>query len=281
MSRQIGLFMREDSRYIRDIIAGIQSYAPMGKDWRFHLFTPVAEVGRTLAQRGLDGVIAHFDSDALYESLEACSCPIISVGSLLEQPSCFRVVADDEIVGRRAAEYLLHTHAQAFAFVGYRDWYFSRVRHEAYARTIFKARRSDVPVFELEPQTGRSPAARDDRVDAELLAWLGRHKTRPLAVFCANDLLGMRVVNLCQAANLRVPHEILVLGVDNDPVYCSLCMPELSSIELPLKQIGFEAAALLDQLMLTNAGKSLSLPPVDVICRGSSELTRSRHPLVQ
>jgi len=70
-----------------------------------------------------------------------------------------------------------------------------------------------------------------------------------------------------------VPDEISVLGVDNDEFLCGLATPPLSSIDINVERIGYQAAALLDGLM---SGQPLPpgpllLPAGEVIARQSTE----------
>ena len=72
----------------------------------------------------------------------------------------------------------------------------------------------------------------------------------------------------------NIPHEVALLGVDNDDLECELTHPPLSSIAIPARRIGYEAAWLLDQLM---SGKPVSreprlLPPVAVVTRQSTDI---------
>jgi len=46
-----------------------------------------------------------------------------------------------------------------------------------------------------------------------------------------------------------VPEEIAVIGVDNDPLLCSLTTPPLTSVIPNTHRTGYEAARLLDRLM--------------------------------
>ena len=47
----------------------------------------------------------------------------------------------------------------------------------------------------------------------------------------------------------HVPEDVAVIGVDNDEMICELTTPPLSSVEQGSRQIGYQAAALLDRLM--------------------------------
>ncbi len=63
------------------------------------------------------------------------------------------------------------------------------------------------------------------------------------------DQRGRQVIEACRERGLRVPDDVLVLSVDNDPLLCELCEPSLSSITLDAHRAGVEAAQLLDGLM--------------------------------
>ena len=57
------------------------------------------------------------------------------------------------------------------------------------------------------------------------------------------------VIESCHRLGLRVPHDVAVVGVNDDPVACETSLPALTSIEQDGERIGFEAARMLDQLM--------------------------------
>ncbi len=71
-----------------------------------------------------------------------------------------------------------------------------------------------------------------------------------------------------------MPESIAVLGVDNDRLLCELCSPPLSSVIPDALQTGYQAAALLDQMM---AGKRVPaeghfIDPLGVKTRQSTDV---------
>ncbi len=73
---------------------------------------------------------------------------------------------------------------------------------------------------------------------------------------------------------LDVPHDVALMGIDNDDTVCEFCDPPLTSVSRSGEQVGYEAAALLDRLM---AGKSpptgdVLIPPDGVIERRSTDI---------
>ena len=60
-----------------------------------------------------------------------------------------------------------------------------------------------------------------------------------------------------------MPHDIAVLGVDNDPMICDATTPPLSSIPFDYEKEGYESAAALDTLLEKPAQRE---KPVTVAC---------------
>ncbi len=68
----------------------------------------------------------------------------------------------------------------------------------------------------------------------------------PLGIFCYNDCVAADIVDACIEAEIQIPDQVAVLGVDNDPVICDCVQVPLSSVRHDLEGMAYEAAALLD-----------------------------------
>ena len=114
---------------------------------------------------------------------------------------------------------------------------------------------------------------RPQATEHEAIAWL-RRLSKPCGVFCALDLYAARLTNACRNCKIAVPEQVAVLGVDNDTVMCSVSCPPLSSIDLDSRHIGYEAAALLAQLIEGKAPPTLAvrLQPQGVVARQSTDI---------
>jgi LacI family transcriptional regulator len=109
---------------------------------------------------------------------------------------------------------------------------------------------------------------------AELADWL-RKLPKPIGLMACNDMRGRQVLSVCEEAGIVVPEEVAVIGVDNDEVQCELSNPPLSSINLNVKKIGYEAAALLHRLIdgkTKSPPTTMLVPPLGVVTRRSSEV---------
>jgi LacI family transcriptional regulator len=98
----------------------------------------------------------------------------------------------------------------------------------------------------------------------------------------ANDSRGRQVLEVCRAYNLRVPEEVAVIGVDNDELLCQLSSPLLTSIEQGAKQIGFNAAALLEKLIHGKGPRQRRFlaDPVGIVTRQSTDILAVKEPTV-
>ena len=71
---------------------------------------------------------------------------------------------------------------------------------------------------------------------------------RPTAVFAANDLEALGVIEAARRIGLKVPSELSVVGFD-DSVYASVSSPQLTTVRQPFVQMGEVAYQLLtDQI---------------------------------
>ena len=64
-----------------------------------------------------------------------------------------------------------------------------------------------------------------------------------------NDIRGIQMLDACRRAGVAVPEEVAVVGVDNEELVCVLAYPPLSSVIPDAYRVGYEAAAMLDQMM--------------------------------
>jgi LacI family transcriptional regulator len=97
------------------------------------------------------------------------------------------------------------------------------------------------------------------------------------------------VLDACRATGLRVPHEVAVIGVDDDDLECELAVPPLSSIAHASRRLGFEAARLLaEEFASAQAGRSrhegtpafVPVSPVGIVARASTDTFAVADPAV-
>jgi DNA-binding LacI/PurR family transcriptional regulator len=151
------------------------------------------------------------------------------------------VAVDDVRGGGLAAAHLIERGHRRLAFVG-GPLSISQVadRHRGASDAIAAA---DGQVDDLLVVETDSLSVAAGRAAGDELAALPRSR-RPTAVFCANDLLALGVLQQLTRHGLRVPQDVALVGYDDIDYAGSASVP-LSSVRQPREEIGRTAAQLL------------------------------------
>ena len=94
-------------------------------------------------------------------------------------------------------------------------------------------------------KTGGRPAAE--------AAAAGRLAPRPTALFVWHDRTAYRMVEACEAAGIRVPQDLSIVGYDG-LVWPSTTGHIVTSVSVALDEVGHAAVALLDRLIEGETG---------------------------
>jgi LacI family transcriptional regulator len=219
-----------------------------------------------------DGVIAYLTetSPELRRVVRALNVPVVDLGMDVPEFKCPRVVADNEAIGRQGAEYLLGRGFRDLLFyTHYLDTYATRTRLSAFVKAVEAAgARCKSLIWSDRPRGKRN---------LDRLTWLTdeiRTMPQPLAVMTLNDHVAVEVLKACEVAGLSVPEQVAVLGVDNDELVVDLTSTPISSVDSNRELIGYEAAAMLDQLMsgMRVPRQPVFVPPRGIVTRKSTDI---------
>jgi DNA-binding LacI/PurR family transcriptional regulator len=111
---------------------------------------------------------------------------------------------------------------------------------------------------------GISPSA-----GARAFEALPKGRSRPTGVLAMSDMTAIGVMSAAQAAGIRVPEELSVVGYDDVPA-SSWTNPPLTTVRQPIVEKGRLAARLLVQLMKGNAVDSPSPLRTSLVVRRST-----------
>ncbi len=255
----------------RSLLEGIARYAQLRGPWSIY-WEPggLEEVGPKLKTLDLDGIILR-DADKLKEVL-AFDLPAVVIGHGRAEIACLlNVVTDSERIGQMAAEHLLACGFKKFAYCGCltsmgKDAPWSELRRQSFVERIRQAGYS-CENFQVPLLARRSSWLRERGM---MSRWL-QSLSKPLGLMAANDDQARRVAEVCKLAEISVPSEVGIIGVDNDDVVCGLSDPPLSSIAVNFELAGYEAASALDCLM---KGKR-PVPTRIVVCPTGIVIRRS------
>ena len=269
--KRVAILMNHDIGYCRRVMSGILRFSAEHGGWQFRDGPADGALLPALARWRPDGIIAHLFDRHLAGGLERIDCPVVSTTDTLLQLAVPLVDVDNRAVGVEAARYLTRKGFRHFGYYGSKTARYSIDREAGFRSELRKVGlRCEMFQAEFLPKPPVEeiwqPSSR--RLDR----WL-RDLSKPVAIFCSNDLPARRIAEACSRCGLRVPGDVAILGVDNDESECRLASPPLSSVDTPSERIGYEAAQLLAQLMAGKKPrrKNLRLQPRHVVSRASTD----------
>jgi LacI family transcriptional regulator len=281
--RQVAVIVATQKAYHRKIIRGIGAYMHEVGNWSLYIEEEPLHKLPDLNNWQGDGIILSFWIRSL--SKAACKPRLPTVGIEGRGPfydPAWKIPSfntDDAAIGRLGAKHLIERGFSRLAFCGYPPDPWTPWSMERAAGFQQYAHEQCLPCV---IHTGRhTPVRKWINVQHELTVWL-ESLEKPLGLMAANDARARHVLEACRAIGLRVPEDVAVLGVDNDEVICELTDPPLSSIEHGAGIMGYQAAALLDQLMNGKKAKKMLtfIPPKEVVTRRSTDVLAIPDPVV-
>jgi LacI family transcriptional regulator len=275
--RKVALLIETSREYGRGVLRGIVRYARLHGPWAFYV-TP-GDFEQALPEMkhwGGTGIIARIETAKVAQAILATGLPVVALdlsenqlapGSPLSDVC--ELYTDSYHAAQLAAIHLVERGFRYYAFVGIADRVWSKRRCESFVKHI---KQTGYKTFIYEPPKNKHERewGREQKYMAD---WL-RSLPKPIGLLAGNDDRGRDVLEACRAANIGVPEEVAVVGVDNDALLCELANPPLSSVSLNAEHGGFEAAALLDRLMSgrVSSPERIVVEPLQVVTRRSTDV---------
>ena len=246
--RHVALLIETSGSYGRGLLRGVSKYNRERGGWStyFHphgLGDPPPPWLRNW--RG-DGILARIDTPEIAQLLLKSGVPVVNLrGTVAELPFPY-VGPDHDQIAKLAAEHLMERGLKNFAFCGKPAGIHPGLdeRGTTFAEVVLKSG-GNCEVFPAD-----CPVDEDNwEMEQERLAkWL-HSLAKPVGVMACNDERGLQVLDACRRCGAAVPDEIAVIGADNDEHLCDLSIPPLTSVDVNAENIGYTAAAMLDQMM--------------------------------
>ena len=263
------LFIETSREFGRGLLYGIARYSRLHGPWR--VYRRSAGLDSSLPEwrdLKIDGAIVR--DVGMANNLAGSGLPLIFAQHNQESYAPFpAIITDSAAIGSMAAEHFLDRGFEHFAFCGLDEFVWSRLRAHHFGRRLEEAG--------FHAEIYRQPKARAKRAwkseQTFIADWL-RLLPKPVALLCCNDDRALQVIEACKLADLYVPDQVAVLGVDNDVLICDLADPPISSVALNTEVAGHDAARLLDQLMGGEkmAGQVVSVRPTHIATRMSTDM---------
>lgn len=248
---KIAVIVENSSWYGRRILDGVAAYARREQQWSLVWCNPRDQSFERIIG-GCQGVIARIISEELAGKLRQTDLPTVDVFCAHDNDDRFYGVdSDHNMIGRMAAEYFMSKRYSTMAFAGFKGVPFSGMRLRGFSGIMQGS--GLVPlVHEAEMKNNNQTFFNDEVVDVvdsrKLAVWL-RRLPRHTAIFAANDLMAAQISRLAVENAIRIPSDMLLLGVDNDSQLCAFADTPISSIDPCAYEVGYSAARMLAAVM--------------------------------
>ncbi len=260
----IGVFTHPSLTLGRDLIRGITRYSNAHAGWRLYLNMGLDAPDKRQAPI-LDAAFISIAYDHLLDFALSLHVPVMNISGRMRETPFPRVCIDDVEAGRMAARHFVEKGFRSLAlFASHARDHLSVLRERGF-REICEDHGLPAPgSFSCEGRSSYWP---------ELLAWL-RALPRPCAVFAESDFDASLLRQATWEVGLHIPGDIAILGLGNDDLLCDAGTPSLSSLEVPMVEIGYRAAEKLDHWLRGQPPEPSEerLPPLRVIERASTDI---------
>ncbi len=273
--KRVAILLNLSRVYDRGIIRGIMRYIHSNCPWRLYVEEDPANKIPSFTSWSGDGLIVDLDGGRISKAIPKFTGKLVGIGCLapdiLRKLDISTVKTDDQMVAEWAADHLVERGLEHFAYCGMDQrgldqW--NEIRCDSFRRCIMKQG------YQCSVFTGRRRLLQDwILMQQELTEWLAG-LPKPVGLMACNDSQGRSVLEACRQADINVPEDVAIIGVDNDELMCELAVPPLSSVAQATEQIGFRAAELLDTLMTGHRRRPvhINIPPACLVTRQSSDI---------
>ncbi|UDY24947.1 LacI family DNA-binding transcriptional regulator [Nocardioides sp. Kera G14] len=267
----IGVLVAEFEPYSAELLKGISSglegtgYELMAHAGSTDVHSRSGWERRSLSRLGhtlIDGAIVVTPSMLITDQ---GGIPVVAIDPHTGPDGPATVDADNAHGARLATEHLLSLGHRRIGFLGGRpDLRSASLREDGYRAALTEAGLAADPdlmrVGGYRPDTAEAPAHELLRLPAD---------QRPTAIFAANDLSALKVIEVAHSLGLDVPGDLSVIGFDNIPEAAN-GVPPLTTISQPLHEMGRAALQLLlAQLAGERVERHLRMP-TELVVRAST-----------
>ncbi|AUG98583.1 XylR family transcriptional regulator [Pectobacteriaceae bacterium CE70] len=281
---RITLLFNANKVYDRQVVEGVGEYLQASQcDWDIFIEEDFhCRIDNIKDWLG-DGVIADFDDKEIVELLAGVNIPLVGVGgsyhNLADYPSVHYIATDNYALVESAFMHLKNKGLNRFAFYGLpasvgKGW--AQEREYAFRQLVASERYQGVVYQGMETTPDNWQYAQNRLAD-----WV---QTLPLqtGIIAVTDSRARHLLQVCEHLNIAVPEKLCVIGIDNEELTRYLSRIALSSVAQGTRQMGYQAAKLLHQL-LNNHNLPLQrtlVRPVRVVERRSTDYRSVHDPAV-
>jgi len=267
--KRIILLLETSRAFGRQLIIGIARYSRLNGPWSFYK-EPIDLKSSVphLTTWKPDGIIMR-DSLITKELLKLRIPTILAIHNSSYPKNLPVIKTDSSSIAKLASEHLIEKGLKNFAFCGFNNYDWSEGRKYFFNR--FNSEAGFKTYNFLQPKRFKNQNWENEQ--RHVLRWI-EDLPKPVGIFACNDDRGQNILEVCKLIGLKVPEDVAVIGVDNDPMICEIGDPPLTSIALNVESAGYEAAKLLDGLIEKKkiSKRQILVSPSHIVQRQSSNI---------
>lgn len=262
---QVGL---DRNKFSDDIRLGVAHYRDEATNW---ILVNTGPAKRPFPEHAAHGAVVAVQNGELIEAWRSNGASVVNVAASLEKVPFPSVLMDNARIGEMAAEHFLERQFGHFAYVGFLRARHAREREQSYRNRVAKEGKTYHPYPGCHQEMSKFYRGLNGTA---FRRWLEK-LPKPCALFCNEDGIGMTAVSRLLEAEIDVPAQVAVLGVNNEEIACSFSLRPLSSIDVNGQEVGYRAARLLHRLMEDPKADLADerVQPLRVATRVSSDIT--------
>jgi len=271
--KRIILLVETSREFGRQLIIGVARYSRLNDPWSFYK-EPIGLLSSipNLTSWKPDGIIMR-DSLITKELLKLKIPTVLAIHSS-SFPKYLSVIKTDSLsIAKMASEHLIEKGFKYFGFCGFDNYDWSNERKQFFCH--FNSEAGYKTHVYIQPKKNNTQDW--EKEQRHVSEWL-RKLPKPVGIFACNDDRGQHILEVCKLTDFKVPDDVAVIGVDNDPMICDIGDPPLTSIALNVEFAGYKAAELLDKLINNKkmSGQQIIVTPTHIVQRQSSDILATK-----
>ena len=275
MKVAFALEMEWGLKHHSEIYAGCQRFANEAK-W---ITSIIPNSPKVLETGSYDGIIARVGTN-FNKMAEHKKIPLVNVWQNSPVKKVTSAFSNSYEAGTIAAEHLLGRGLRRFGFLGFKrdkadfqqlDGYMETLKSTGYQSSIFKFNRSVI----------EGNAEGWEKFIFQLKNWV-KGLQPPVGIHATSDINCRYLIEICKSLELKIPHDLAIVGSGNEPLICKSPYPSITSIDKNFEEVGYQAAKLLDEMMISGKSSKVAkyCQPQGIVPRQSTDSYASDHPKV-
>ena len=244
---KVALLIDKSESYDRGLIKGVIKFSNLSTPWDFFLYAPnytVVDKKKKIIKKVIDWCpdCIVMNDRFVMSDFKTLGVPIFVTPSNHKVQNAVNIVANDKEIGKIGAEYFIKRGFENLAFYGSDYLFWSTDRKQSFKETVLANGRSYFEEESLINEDWQNNLR-------NLVSWL-QNLPKPVAIMACSDEFGIHLIEAAQLAELDVPQEVAVLGVDNDEFICDLYRIPMSSIDQSPEEVGFLVAQTIRKFLV-------------------------------